>query len=506
MVQVRLVMSWNYPDRRKFMALAGAYSVHPVFATSKQQTIDNLKVPKQLANDAIASSHVPSLSVAVLRHGKPVWIEAFGLANRELQVEANPHTRYAIASATKPFTATALVNLVTQQRLSLADPVVAHFPETGANSEALAGVTVADILQHRSGIPRHWRNFFKGQGAPPPFLDVVRTHAFATSAHGHRYLYSNLNYGLAAYIIEQKTGTEYHRYLAENVLRPLGLTSATSLGELTGSWSAAIPYEDDRTPIPPYLVDEKGARDLVMTATDLARFGEAHLSRLRHNAGVSQMMLAERAAMPEEGIARRYYGLGWMIEEDTPAALFNFGHTGEGPGASSSLTIVPSESLVVATLANAQGAPAYQINEAIVDALCPEFAVRRKVYPFEDAVSDLQSFSNFAGEWIGEIETADGPVRVKLALRDASSSQVFLSGGPAVPVTQVTIKSGLLNARIAAQIPCREATSFPHSLRMQLERAGERLTGSIAAYAPKGSTPHDQFWISYKMRLDPMHV
>lgn len=488
------------------MALASAYAAYPAFATSKHQALDELKVPRQLANDAIDSSRLPSLSVAVFRHRKPVWVEAFGLANRELQIRANPYTRYAIASATKPFTATALVDLVIERRISLTHPVVSYLPDTHANSGALSGVTVAEVLQHRSGIPRHWRNFFEGQGAPAPFLEVARTHAFATSAHGNRYLYSNLNYGLAAYVIEQITGTEYHRYLAEKVLRPLGLTSATSLGALTGSWSAAVPYEEDGTPIPPYLVDEKGARDLVMTATDLARFGEAHLSRRRLSPRVRQMMLAKRAAMPEEGMARWHYGLGWMIEEDTPAALFNFGHTGEGPGASSSLTIVPSESLVVATVANAQGAPAYQVNEAIVDALCPVFAARRKAHPFEEAVAELQSFSDFAGEWIGEIETADGPVRVKLALRDVSSSLVILAGGPVVAVTRVTIGNGLLNARIAAQIPCREATSWPHSLRMQLEKTGERLTGSIAAYAPKGSAPHDQFWISYKIRLDPVHL
>ena len=290
-------------------------------------------------------------------------------------------TPYAIASASKPFTGMAVAQLIAAGHVSLDEPIARYLDGITIKSRDSAPVTVRQTLQHRTGIPRHWRNFFVGHGEPPPFSEVAKNHAFTTAAHGKRYLYTNTNYGLLAAAVEAVSGRPFHDYLQETIFRPLALTTASSLKAHFGNWRAAIPYEEDGTPIPPYLVDEDGARDLVMSAFDLARFGLAHLDgRLGQ---VSRLMLDDRSALDPNGVGRAAYGLGWIIEEDSPAALFSYGHTGEGPGAASSLTTVPGEELVVATIANQQGPAAYMLNEMIVDAISPRFAARRKAHPLK---------------------------------------------------------------------------------------------------------------------------
>lgn len=457
-----------------------------------------LNALRRQALQYIQEGQAPSLSVAVFREGRRLWVEAFGFADRGRRLTAKPGTRYAIASASKPFTATAVAQLIVSGRLAL-DQSIERYLGRDAIADEGSPVTLRETLQHRSGIPKHWRNFFRGQGDPPPFSLVTRDHAFTTSAKGRRYLYSNMNYGLLAEVIQRSSGS-FHRFLRQNVFHPAGLRSAGFLADHFAAWNAAVPYEDDGTPIPPYLVDEMGARDLVMTATDLARFGVAHLHG-RFGAA-ARLMVSKRAAIGSIGLGSASYGLGWIVEEDSPAALFSYGHTGEGPGGASSLTLVPEEQLVVATMANAQGPPAYALNEAIVDAMSPTFAARRLAHPYQEPATDEQALQGLFGRWAGHMRLPDGWHPVAITLGSGLTSTINMGqDGPKHDLHQVSFSSGLLSARSSMPLPVMDAGRWPHHVRLSLEQVENALDGSIGAYAQRGSTSHDQFWISYRLRL-----
>ena len=484
-------------SRREFIRFSAVGAALPLTAASPV-THPALTAVRKQAIKYIIDGQAPSLSVAVFRRGRPIWVEAFGVADRERRLKATTSTRYAIASASKPFTATAVAQLIVSGKLVLDGPIRDYLGNVDIVEEG-SPITVQEALQHRSGIPKHWRNFFKGQGHPPPFSAVARHHAFSTSAKGRRYLYSNMNYGLLAAAIDHSSGS-FHRYLRRNIFRSAGLASAGFLSDHFDNWQAAIPYEDDGRPIKPYLVDENGARDLVMTAIDLARFGVAHLDGRFGKA--ARLMLSERAPIGSNGLARASYGLGWVVEEDTPAALFSYGHTGEGPGGASSLTVVPEERLVVATMANAQGPPAYALNEAIVDAISREFAARRLAYPYREPAIDGNALQAFSGRWTGQIRLPSGWHPVVINLGSPPNNTISLkSGSSGSELTQVKIREGFLSARAATTLPAEDAQSWPHHVRLNLERVGDELDGSIGAYAQRGSIPHDQFWISYRLRL-----
>src|ERR1700694_4797254 len=70
-------------------------------------------------NKTIAEKQLPSVSVAVAQHGRIIWEEAFGWADREKMVAATPDTVYALASLTKPYTATGVMELVEQHKIDL---------------------------------------------------------------------------------------------------------------------------------------------------------------------------------------------------------------------------------------------------------------------------------------------------------------------------------------------------------------------------------------------------
>ena len=307
-----------------------------------------------------------------------------------------------------------------------------------------------------------------------------------------------MNYGLLAAVVETVAGRPFHQFLNEIIFQPLAITTAKPLEAHFPNWHAAVPYEEDGTPIPPYLVDETGARDLVMTAFDLARVGLANLSRRLGQ--VSQLMLRHRAPLSPSGASKASYGLGWVVEEDSPAALFSYGHTGEGPGAAASLTIVPGEELVVATIANQQGAPAYMLNEMIVDAMSPQFAARRKAHPFVSAPADEEALQSLAGRWEGRLESSSGVHLVWIEI-DPSTRSALSIGQQKSPITHLVVRDGVLTGRAEVTLPVPDARSWPHQSRLSVELRANELDGTIAAYANRGKVAHDQFWLSYPLRL-----
>src|SRR5207244_330039 len=93
--------------------------------------------------------HIPGLSIAVVRRGEIVHTKGYGMADVELSVPATANTVYQIGSITKQFTATAIMMLVEEEKLSLDDPISRYLDNA---PEAWKDVTVRHLLNHTSGI------------------------------------------------------------------------------------------------------------------------------------------------------------------------------------------------------------------------------------------------------------------------------------------------------------------------------------------------------------------
>src|SRR5688572_21534748 len=100
----------------------------------------------------MAARHIPGLTVAVVKDGTVVLERGYGLANVEHGVPAEPTTIYQLASVTKQFTATAVMMLVEEGKLTLATPLRSVLPDVPA---AWGEVTLAQLLTHTSGIPSY---------------------------------------------------------------------------------------------------------------------------------------------------------------------------------------------------------------------------------------------------------------------------------------------------------------------------------------------------------------
>jgi CubicO group peptidase (beta-lactamase class C family) len=168
----------------------------------------------------------PGLAVLVAQDGKTLFEKGYGLADVEHHVPVIPQTTFRIGSITKQFTASAILKLQEEGKLSVNDKLSKYIPDFPRGDE----VTLRQLLTHTSGI----RDYFYEQRD----LDSQLTNAITTETiinemkkypydfdPGTKWHYSNSGYLLLGYIVEKVSGQSYGDFLRENFFQPLGMTN-----------------------------------------------------------------------------------------------------------------------------------------------------------------------------------------------------------------------------------------------------------------------------------------
>ena len=173
--------------------------------------------------------HIPGLVLVVLKDGKVLKQQSYGLANVELGVPTTRDSVFPLASVTKVFTATAVYLLVQEGKLHLDDRVTHVLPGL---PNAWSEITVLNCLSHTSGVP----DIFPGSpaAAPPDWIAASRQEealkkvaaiplAYKT---GEKSSYNQTEFLLLKMIVERVSGTPLEEFLNKRIFKPLGMTSA----------------------------------------------------------------------------------------------------------------------------------------------------------------------------------------------------------------------------------------------------------------------------------------
>ena len=173
--------------------------------------------------------NVASASIAVVKDGETLF--AGGLGSKDgAGAPPDACTLYPIASCSKAFAATALAVLATEGKLDFDRPVVEYLPGFRLNDAyATEHLTIRDFLSHRSGLPRHELAWY-GTGFSRTELMAHLKDLPLNAPIRYRFQYSNFNYLIAGALVEAISGQDYETFLAERLLRPLGMTHSLVYG------------------------------------------------------------------------------------------------------------------------------------------------------------------------------------------------------------------------------------------------------------------------------------
>ncbi len=299
-------------------------------------------------------------------------VKATGFANIELSVDMTPHNVVRIASLTKQFTATAILTLMEDGRLSLDDLLSQYIEDTPPYWRA---ITIRQLLSHTSGLTADMTPVFRrlhDEFTPEELVRLFETLPLASSP-GSKWRYSNLNYWILGLIIKAASGKPFSVYVNERVLQParLGETRYGDQRDIILGRSAGYEIDSEGNNMNARLFSTSigyAAGGFVSTPLEIVRWYEA-LSNGEILA-VETINLALTPVKTNDGISTDY-GLGWYITRADQSAVAH--HGGSTIGFTSYIYWTPEPFAFVGIFRNwsdAEGEPTGLAYDAFVGMKC----------------------------------------------------------------------------------------------------------------------------------------
>jgi CubicO group peptidase (beta-lactamase class C family) len=350
------------------------------------------ETPSEIADTLLSGliqTNDPGLAVLVAQDGKILFEKGYGLADLEHHVPVTPQTTFRIASVTKQFTASAILKLQEEGKLSVDDKLSKSIPDFPRGDE----VTLRHLLTHTSGIYNYNRNGYAAIGATNPttteaIIETIKQDPYDFDP-GTQWRYDNSGYLLLGYIVAKVSGQTYGDFLRENFFQPLGMTNTGVYRAHLGLPHEALGYSLGTNGFEPAFTSwTAGNGALYSTVEDLYRWNEGifngHvLDAASLKAAFTPVKTTENRVSSDSG-----YGFGWFI--DRHRGLRDISHGGGFPGFTSYLLRLPDEKFTVAILANAEpgkptadpGRLAYQLADIyLADKLAPQAIINTNVSP-----------------------------------------------------------------------------------------------------------------------------
>ena len=459
---------------------------------------DQFDKVRDFISETMKRNKIVSIAVAVSKDGKIIWEEAFGWANKEKELKATPQTIYALASISKPITATGLMVLVERSLVNLDKPVNDYLG--AAKLHAYVGnpseVTVRRVLQHTAGLPMHGNIFFSTDTSRPPDMEEsIKRYGIIVNDPGSEFYYSNFGYGIIDHIISNVSRKSYVDFMKSEVFEPLGLTHTSVLVDPSLKEYVAQNYDERGMAVNPLDYDHRGASAVCSSAHDLVRFGMFHLKnrlpdqkRILSNKSLNLMHASSLVKTPNTGLGEVWYGLGWTVIDLAGYRFLN--HTGGMTGATTRLTMIPSENIAVAVLSNIGMLESYDlwdIEWRIFEALIPKFPAQPKIP--QSKTEEFFPPESIRGEWTGTIKTYQSTLPAKLTITDSRDIRIEIDGKITRPVPiqtplgPLSFKDGIFQGAFLGTIPTDDSKRYSHVLFLRLKLRGNKLNGFAATVA-----------------------
>ncbi|HKV37614.1 MAG TPA: serine hydrolase [Blastocatellia bacterium] len=214
--------------------------------------------------DLMAQGDVPGLSIAIIRDGRLVSAQGFGVKNVQTKEPVKATTVFEAASLSKPVFTYAVLKLVEAGKLDLDVPLSKYLPGYIQNDQRLNLITARRVLSHTTGFP-NWRPF----GKP---LEILFT-------PGEKFSYSGEGFVYLQKVVEHITGERLNEVMNKLVFGPLGMTSSSYLWRTEYETTFATGYLTGTREAPKARpTTENAAASLHTTATDYATFVLAIMS------------------------------------------------------------------------------------------------------------------------------------------------------------------------------------------------------------------------------------
>ena len=303
-----------------------------------------------------------------------VATKAYGVKNLDTNEPITPASIFHMASVSKPFSATAIMQLVEKGKMQLNDPLIKYLPYFKLDDPRYKEITIKQMLMHTSGIPDvrdyEWDKPQFDDGAAERYVRSLVTEKMIASP-GEKVQYSNMAFDILADVIAKVSGMSFENYIKENILIPLEMKESDFLREriksdlrttahvfnFNAQVSQVYPY--NRRHAPSSCLN---ANVVEMCNWIIANMNDGVFKENRILDSSSYTLLLEPQAQIDE---TQFVGLSWFINQYRGNKTI--AHAGGDLGYRSYLIMLPKKSLGVIAASNFEGSPMHEITFGMID-------------------------------------------------------------------------------------------------------------------------------------------
>ena len=330
---------------------------------------------RPIVHQALKQSEAPGLAIAVLRDGKTVYRESVGVLDLASGEPVTVDTRFHLASVTKTFVATAVLQLAEQGKVDLDAHPRRYLPYFQPADPRAERITIRQVLAHISGLQKDDDTRFDNPDLDDGALERLVREAVSRPldfAPGEKFGYSNLGYCVLGDIVAKVSGETFEAYVKRHILEPLRMKDSTLLLTEAKRGPLARPYlvDDAYTvvPAPFYPYNRRRAPSSAMSSTlnDLERWARVHMNR-----GELEGRRILKSSTYDEmwrpaGESLQQIGLGWFLWKRGAERLV--GHNGSDTGFVAAIELLPERGIGVIVLCNLDHGPYRPLMLAALDA------------------------------------------------------------------------------------------------------------------------------------------
>jgi CubicO group peptidase (beta-lactamase class C family) len=314
---------------------------------------------------------IPGIAFVVIQDDKPIFLKAYGLADKEAGLKADLDTLWYMGSTTKSFTALVAAMLDKEGKIKLSDPVTKYTSGIAFKNPIPEKITIHDLLSHTSGLqnsPMIQRTAFTGQSEKK---DIDYAFANATTvdeAFVGKYRYTNLGYNIYGLLLENNLKLKWQDEIQKRIFDPAGMKHSTTYISRAQAkkWNVVAPYVWDdvtgsivRSNLPKVDNNMQAAGGHFMSISDLGKWINLNINQGKLDG--KQVIPAELLDLVHTGYTQvtrteppfsgnGEYGMGWQIGKYRTEKVIS--HNGGYAGYRAHISYMPDKRIGVGVLVN----------------------------------------------------------------------------------------------------------------------------------------------------------
>ncbi|WP_205513046.1 serine hydrolase domain-containing protein [Longitalea arenae] len=347
--------------------------------TVKSQTVSGQALIRidSFLQSQFKAQNLPGIAIAIMSGDRIIFKKGFGVTNIVTRKPLQPFHNFHVASISKTFTATAVMQLAEKGRIDINNTLTTYLPYFRMKDERYKIITIKQLLNHTSGMPDvddyEWEKNVTDEGAAERYSRSLAD-SMLISEPGKEFHYSNIAFDIMADLVAKVSGQSFETYVKKNILLPLGMKKSSFFYPEIDTSLRTSPHTGNPpqlSPVYPYNRMHAPSSTLNTSAEELAYWAMANLNNGKRNgkailkaATLQEMTTPTFISNKERNVS---IGLSWFSYPYRNST--NIEHAGGDLGYRSLLTLIPDKKLGIVLLCNTDKVRIYDIRNGIRDIL-----------------------------------------------------------------------------------------------------------------------------------------